>query len=261
MSKKITNVFKEIVDFDNLYKAYKKALKGKNRYNKDSIEFQQNETENLLELQKSLINKTYKFDKYTKFYIYEPKERLIHAPSFKDKIVQLALNNVLKQYYNKTFIYDSYGSIDNKGTHKCVDKIQHNLRQAKWEYGDTAYIVKFDIKKFFYSIDRNILKEIYKKKIKDKETLELLFKIIDSSEQIDEKGLPLGNTISQLSANVYLNELDQYAKRTLRLKYYVRYMDDVIIVIKDKEYANRVKQKLIDFVKENLNIEANLNKT
>lgn len=261
MSKKIENVYHEIIDFDNLYKAYKKALKGKNKYTKEALIFQEDETLNLLKLQKELKDKTYEFGTYTQFYIYEPKERLIHAPSFKDKIVQLALNNVLKEYYNKTFIYDSYGSIDNKGTHRCVDKIQHNLRQAKWEYGDKAYIVKFDIKKFFYSIDRDILKKIYKKKIKDKDTLDLLFKIVDSANQIDEKGLPLGNTISQLSANVYLNELDQYAKRVLRLKYYVRYMDDVIVVVEDKEKANEIKDKLVHFVERNLNIKANLDKT
>lgn len=261
MSKKIEEVYDEVVDFENLYKSYKKALKGKNRYTAEAIEFQQDETYNLYKLQDSLMDHSYTFDKYTKFTIYEPKERVIHAPSFKDKMVQLALNNILKTYYNKTFITDSYGSIDNKGTHRCVDKIQHNLRKAKWEYGDTAYIVKFDIKKFFYSIDRDILKDIYKKKIKDKDVLILLFKIIDSAEQIDEKGLPLGNTISQLSANVYLNELDQYAKRQLRIKYYVRYMDDVIAVVENKEKANEVKHKLVNFVKENLNIEANLNKT
>lgn len=261
MSKKIEEVYDEVVDFENLYKAYKKALKGKNRYTTEAIEFQEDETYNLYELQDSLMNHSYTFDKYTKFTIYEPKERVIHAPSFKDKVVQLALNNILKTYYNKTFITDSYGSIDNKGTHRCVDKIQHNLRKAKWEYGDSAYIVKFDIKKFFYSIDRNILKNIYKKKIKDKNILILLFKIIDSADQIDEKGLPLGNTISQLSANVYLNELDQYAKRILRIKYYVRYMDDVIAVVENKEKANEVKDKLVNFVKENLNIEANLDKT
>lgn len=261
MSKKIENVYHEVIDFENLYKAYKKALKSKNKYTKEALTFQEDETLNLLKLQKELKDKTYEFGTYTQFYIYEPKERLIHAPSFKDKIVQLALNNVLKEYYNKTFIYDSYGSIDNKGTHRCVDKIQHNLRQAKWEYGDKAYVVKFDIKKFFYSIDRDILKKIYKKKIKDKDTLDLLFKIVDSSNQIDEKGLPLGNTISQLSANVYLNELDQYAKRKLRLKYYVRYMDDVIAVVENKQIANEVKDKLIAFVDNNLNIKANLDKT
>lgn len=261
MSKKIENVYHKVIEFDNLYQSYKKALKGKNKYTKEALIFQEDETINLLKLQKELKNKTYKFGNYTSFYVYEPKKRLIHAPSFRDKIVQLALNNILKEYYNKTFIYDSYGSIDNKGTHRCVDKIQHNLRQGKWEYGEQAYIVKFDVKKFFYSIDRDKLKNIYKKKIKDKDTLDLLFEIIDSANQIDEKGLPLGNTISQLSANVYLNELDQYAKRKLGLKYYVRYMDDVIVVVKDKQKANEVKDKLINFVEENLNIKANLDKT
>lgn len=261
MSKKFNNLFNEIVDEKNLYEAYKSVRRGSNKYHIEAIEFSKNETYNLNKLRESLINKTYAYSDYSKFYVYEPKERLIYAPCFVDKIVQIATNTVLKKIYNNCFIYDSYGSIDNKGTHKCVDKISSNLRKGKYLYGNNAYILKLDIKKFFYSIDRDVLKRIYRKKIKCKDTLWLLDLIIDSAEQIDKLGLPLGNTLSQLSANVYLNELDQYVKRKLKVKFYVRYMDDMILVLENKDKAKEIKGKINEFLSKNLHMELNLKKS
>ncbi len=254
-------IFNRIVEEDNLYKAYRKALKGKNKYTNEAIWFSRDETYNLNELRQSLIDETYQFDGYMRFKVYEPKERIIDAPHFKDKIVQLAINSVLKEIYNPCFIYDSYASIDNKGTHKCVDRIQHFMRKAKWQYGDDAYIVKLDVRKFFYSIDREILKSFLPKKIKCKKTLRLLYHIIDSAEAIDELGLPLGNTLSQICANIYLNKLDQYCKRKLSLKYVVRYMDDVIIVVENKERAREIQSLACSFIKQELNLQHNTDKT
>lgn len=258
---KYTNLFDKVVDMKNIYDAYKQVMKGNNKYCDDAIKFYRDETYNLHSLRNILIKNEYSFGNYTKFYVYEPKERLIYAPTFIDKVVQIALHNILKQIYFKCFIHDSYGSIDNKGTHKCVDRIQHFMRKAKWLWGNDAYIISLDIKKFFYSIDRNILKNIYKKKIGCKRTLDLLFNIIDSANQIDELGLPLGNTMSQLSSNVYMNELDQYAKRKLGLKFYVRYMDDIVVVVKNKEEAKKIKCMLEDFIENKLNLEINKDKT
>lgn len=261
MSKKITDVFDKIVDFDNLMDAYRKVRQGANKYTKDALEFDKNFGKNIKALRESLIDGTYEFGKYKAFHVYDPKTRLIHAPIFVDKVVQIAINNVLKEDYNKTFIYDSYGSIDDKGTYRCVDKIQQNLRSAKYKYGDSAYTLKVDVKKFFYSIDRDILKKIYSKKLKDERAKNLLFKVIDSAGQIDSKGLPLGNTISQLSANVYMNEADQYIKRVLKVKYYVRYMDDMIIVAENKRQANFLKAEISKFLKDKLNLSVNVHKT
>lgn len=256
-----TTLFDKIVDKDNIYKAYKKVLKGKNKYSTEAIEFVIDETYNLKTLRQSLIDETYRFDGYIRFMVYEPKERIIDAPHFKDKIVQLAVNKVLKEVYQPCFIYDSYASLDEKGTHKCVDRIQYFMREAKQQYGESAYIVKMDIKKFFYSIDREILKNFFSKKIKCKKTLRLLYHIIDSAKLINDKGLPLGNTLSQISANIYLNKLDQFCKRKLSLKYMVRYMDDVIIIVENKEKAQEVKELICDFVKQKLNLEHNKDKT
>lgn len=254
-------MFTRIVAKENIHKAYRKALKGKGKYNPEAIEFARDETLNLRQLRQSLIDETYCFDGYIRFPVFEPKERIVDAPHFKDKVVQLAINNVLKEVYNPTFIYDSYACIDGKGTHKCVDRIQHFIRKAKWQYGEEACIIKIDIKKFFYSIDREILKRILPKKIKCKKTLRLIFKIIDSARVISPKGLPLGNTLSQLCANITMNKADQFIKRKLRVRYCIRYMDDVILIVENKEKARLVLRKTEEYIKHNLHLDLHDKKT
>lgn len=258
---KNNNLFKQITDKNNMYDAYKKSRKGNGKYKVQAMKFAANETYNLNKLRNSLIDGSYRFSGYIRFKVYEPKERVIHAPTYKDKIVQLSINNILKQIYNPCFIYDSYACIDDKGTHECVDRISHFMRKAKWEYGDNAYIIKMDIKKFFYSINRDILKKLYRKKIKCKRTLELIYKIIDSADSISELGLPLGNTLSQISANLYMNVIDQYAKRTLSLKYYVRYADDIVIIVKDKQKAQETLDNLKNAINSKLELQLNKRKT
>lgn len=259
--KKCIGLFERIVDKDNIYKSYRKSLKGKNKYSNEAMIFSSDETYSLNKLRQSLIGETYQFDDYITFKVYEPKERVVDAPHFKDKIVQLALNNALKGVYYPSFIYDNYACIDNKGTHKCVERIQYFLKKAKWEYGDDAYIIKIDIKKFFYTIDREILKDILKKRIYCEKTLKLLYKIIDSAKLLGDLGLPLGNTLSQLCANIYMNEFDQYCKRKLSLHYYIRYVDDAIVIAKDKNEAKRILELMTVFLKEKLNLDINTDKT
>lgn len=216
---------------------------------------------NLLLLKAEIKNGTYRFSGYINFTVPLPKERIINAPHYRDKVIQLAINNVLKQIYQPKFIYDTYACLDDKGTHRCVKRIQHFMRKAKWEYGDSATIVKIDVEKFFYSIVREILKELIAQTIKDKETLDLIYLIIDSADEIDILGMPLGNTISQLCANIYLNIVDQYAKRNLGLKYYVRYMDDIIIIVENKERAKEVLELIRKQVETKLGLKLNDNKS
>lgn len=245
-----------------LEQALKKVNKTKNRLTLEAGEFNENKVISTLNLLEEIANKTYEVGEYKEFKIYEPKERIIYAPTFRDKVVQIWLNNILKYEYRfKYFIKDSYGSIDARGTHKCADKIQENMKIAQATLGTQARILKLDVKKFFYSIDREILKQIYKKQISDPNILWLLNKIIDSANQIDEKGLPLGNTISQLSANVYMNELDQFIKRTLRVKYYVRYMDDMILILENTERAREVKEQVENYLNQKLHLELNQDKS
>lgn len=254
-------LFEDITSFNNLERAYKKSQKGKEKYKRESLEFSRDETFNLLQIRESLLNDSYKFGGYIHFTVHEPKERVIDAPHLQDKIVQLAINEKIKQIYNPCFIYDSYACIDGKGTHKCVKRISKFIKQAKWRYGESAYIVKLDIKKFFYTIDRSILKEILAKKISCKDSLNLIYKIINSADEISEKGLPLGNTLSQICANIYMNELDQYCKRKLGIKYYVRYADDVILVLENKDEALEKLGIIKKFLSEKLNLETNVKKT
>lgn len=254
-------LFTRIVDEDNFYKAYRTCLKGKSKYKAEAMRFAIDEVYNLQRLRQSLIDETYQFGGYISFQVFEPKERTVDAPHFKDKIVQLAINNVLKEVFIPRFIRDSYACMDGRGTHKCAARISHFLRKAKWEYGDRAYIIKGDVSKFFYTIDREVLKKLLARKIKCMKTLRLLFKIIDSADVLDPRGLPLGNTISQLSANIYLNELDQFCKRKLSLKYYIRYMDDFIIIARSKDEANRTLKLIYEFMEAKLHLNLNRDKT
>lgn len=255
------SLFSKITAIDNFEKSYNQTIKGQSKYKKEALIFNKNAVYNLERLRQQVINGKYQFSGYTRFTVYEPQKRIIDAPGLKDKIVQIAINNMLKEVYYPCFIYSSYACIDDKGTHKCVDRIQHYTRKAKWEYGDDAFFINIDIKKFFYSIDRKILKSLLKKKIKCQKTLSLIYKIIDSADSISLKGMPLGNTLSQICANIYMNELDQFAKRKLSLKYYVRYADDVVIIVKNRKTAKEIKNKLTDFVNKKLNLKANKKKT
>lgn len=256
-----TNLFDKIVDKENIYKAYEKSMEGDGKYNPEAMIFALDEVYNLNQLKLSLIDGTYEFSGYIRFPVFEPKERIVDAPHFQDKIVQSAVNNVLKQIYNKSFIYDSYACIDDKGTHKCAKRIQKLMKKAKWEYGENTTIIKGDFAKFFYSIDRDILKKIIIKKIRCERTLWLLFLIIDSADIIDLLGLPLGNTLSQICANILLNEFDNYCKRKLSLKYYVRYMDDFFIFTKDKVIAKEILDSITAYAKDSLHLKLNEDKT
>ena len=240
-------LFDRILKMDNLESAFKQTQKGKGKYDADSMKF--------------YSNLTYNLQDYINFKVYEPKEREINAPHFEDKLVQLAINNLLKDLIQPKFVYDSYACIEGKGTHKCVERISYFLRKASWQYGDTATIIKIDIKKFFYSINRDILKTHLPKIIKCKRTLNLIFKIIDSADMIDLVGLPLGNTLSQICANIYMNILDQYCTRVLRIKYYVRYADDIVIVVENIEKAKEVLDNIRNFIETVLDLKTNINKT
>lgn len=216
MTKKYDDLYEKIIDFDNLLFAYKQTTKGERKFRKDAILFSVVEDVNLVNLWKELKTGRYRVGEYIRFKVYEPKERLVSAPRIRDKIVQFATHTVIKDVYANVFINDSYACLEDRGTHKAVDKVQKYMRIAEREWGG-GWIVKFDISKFFYTIDREILKQILRKKITCKKTLWLLDLIIDSSPEGDV-GIPLGNVTSQDFANIYLNELDQFVKRYCDIK-------------------------------------------
>ena len=239
--------FQKICNIDNLYIAYKKSK------HKD-LEFQSNISERLQELKHKLETKTYEISPYHEFTVYEPKERLIKACSFQDKIVQHSIcDNVLLPSLKTEFIQTNYAGQIGKGTHYGLNCLKAQMYLAFIKYGHNCWIVKADISKFFYNINHDILKDIVKHFVKDDDVYWLCEKFIDSTES---KGLPLGNQISQAFALLYLSGLDHFITGELGVKYYGRYMDDFYLIVKNRDYAKYCLNAIYKFI-ENLDLELN----
>lgn len=221
-----------------------KARKGKLRSIGVRIH-DRNRDANIQVLHEALINKTFKTSKYHTFYIYEPKEREIYQlPYYPDRIVHHAIMNILEPIWMSVFTADTYSCIKGRGIHAIVRKLKSTLKDKE----NTIYCLKLDIRKFYPSIDHDVLKEIIRRKIKDDDLLELLDAIIDSAG-----GVPIGNYLSQYFANLYLAYFDHWIKETKRVKYYYRYADDIIILNASKEQLhdlfNAIKEYLHDKLK------------
>lgn len=255
----MSNLFKQIIDKNNAEDAYRECMKGKCKFKADSIRFDRDKTANVNLLLDELERGAYQPGSYFEFRVYEPKERIVLAPKFRDKLVQRMVYNLIKEEYKPVFISDSYACIEDKGTHKASAKTAHVMRKAKWMYGPETFVIKLDISKFFYSVDKSIMKSLLRKTIKCHQTLGLLDRIIDSSP--GGVGLPLGNITSHTFANIYLNELDQFCKRCLGLKFYVRYMDDICAVVPDRETARLVLERMVGFLNGRLLLNINPKKT
>lgn len=236
-------LYGQITSFGNLFLASRKARKGK-RFKKSAALFEEQLENELLLLQKELIAKTYQPGNYKSFFIFEPKKRMISAAPYRDRVVHHALCNIIEPVFEKSFIFDSYANRKNKGTHRAILRYQHFARKYK-------YVLKADIKKYFPSIDFEILKKVIRRKISCSDTLRLIDMIIDNSNSQEpvfevfpgddlftplerKKGIPIGNLTSQFFANIYLNPFDHYIKETLGCKAYIRYVDDFVIFGNDK---------------------------
>lgn len=246
------NLYGMICDFDNLLAAYYKALRG-HRYARDVLRFSANLEEELITLHNELIWERYQTSEYHTFFVFEPKRRLISALPFRDRVVHHAICNIIEPLFEKKFIKDSYGCRTNKGTHAGSDRLVEFLRKAQRNWPQ-VYCMKLDIAKFFLSIDREIAKRIIRRTIRCRKTLRLLDGIIDSGPGT---GLPIGNLTSQLLANVYLDQLDHFCKEVLRLKYYVRYMDDVVVLHHDKRHLRGCMERIRQFVQSELHLHLN----
>lgn len=251
MPKTIRNKYDKAVSFEKLLEAHKKARCGK-REKKKVIEFELELESELIELERELKTGTYKHGGYYKFKIYEPKERIIMASSYKDRVVhQWYVENFIKPYFIPQFIGTTYASIEGRGMHKASKDVQIAMKKLK-NVNTDYYILKMDVTKYFQNIDKQILWKILRRKIRDKKLLWLTREILLSTKGM--KGLPLGNYTSQMFANIYLNEVDQYAKQNLKCKYYFRYMDDIVILCENKEQANDRLKKISNYLKENLEL-------
>lgn len=254
MPKTIRNVYDKEVSFEKLLEAHRKARRGK-REKRNVILLELVLEEQLLQLEKDLKNCTYKHGKYTKFKIYQPKERIIMASEYLDRIVhQWYVQNFIKPYFVPQFINTTYACIEGRGMHKASKDVQKAMKCAKTKWKN-YYILKMDITKYFHNIDKRILWDVLKRKIKDKKLLWLTREILLSTEGM--LGLPLGNYTSQMFANIYLNELDQYAKHKLKCKYYYRYMDDMVILCENKEKAQKILSSITIFLENNLKLTLN----
>lgn len=239
--KRINNLFDKIVDIDNLYLADKRARRNKN-HRTDIIQFDLNKDVLLQELRSALIENRYVTSQYETFIIREPKERLIFKlPYYPDRIVHHAIMNIMEPIWLSIFVKNTYSCIKNRGIHKALKDVKQALKDEE----NTVYCLKLDIQKFYPSIDHDILKNIIRKKLKDKKLLQLLDSIIDSAE-----GVPIGNYLSQFFANLYLSYFDHWLKEIEGVTYYFRYADDIVILHKDKKYLwelfEKMKHKLSD---------------
>jgi len=243
--KRIGFLFEQVSAFSNLLFASQKALKASGG-SPEGQAFLYNLENELLNLKREMQNGSYKPGPYRYFNISDPKDRIISVAPFRDRVVHHALVNVLEPIYAKVFIFDSYATRKNKGTHKAIFRAQQFLRKNKW-------FLKTDVQKYFDSIDRSVLKQILQRKIKDKRLLNILHLIIDNGGQ-GNTGLPIGNLTSQFFANVYLDQLDHYLKDQQGLKYYIRYMDDMVVFSESKEKLKAVKKEISLFLNERLNL-------
>ena len=258
MAHTYNNLFEQIYSFQNLFNAYLKARKNK-RYKEDVLLFTANLEENLIQLQNELIYKTYEPGSYREFYVYDPKTRLVMAAPFKDRVLHHALCNIIEPIYERRFIYHSYACRQNRGTHAGVACTERFMRKAMRKY-EAVYCFKADVRKYFQSINHNVLRAIIRRKISCKDTLWLIDKIISSTVQdgeINPIGLPVGNLTSQLFANVYLNELDYYMKHTKHNEFYVRYMDDFLVLHHDKRYLQALWSDTAAFLHDSLALQLN----
>lgn len=257
MPKKIKNEFYKKLTFDKMLEAHKRAKKHKG-YKDEVIKFEFNLENNLINLINNLKNKTYKMGNYFTFKVYEPKERDIQALPYRDRVVhQWYIEEFIKPFIVPKFINTSFACLENKGTHRAVNEVQHQMQIMKRNHHD-FWILKCDIKKFFYNIQPYILFNILKKYISDKDLLFLTQTLIfNGSIDSSKVGIPIGNYTSQFFANIYMNELDQYVKRVLKIKYYCRYMDDFILLLNTKNDCIKYKKLIESFLLNNLKLELN----
>lgn len=237
------NIFEKIVSLENLFSAWREFIKGKsNKIDLQNFEF--NLEDNLFDLHQELKDRTYQHFHYTAFNVCDPKLRRIHKACVRDRVLHHAVFRILYPIFDKSFIFDSYSCRIGKGSYKAIDQLETFCRKLSKNNFENIFALKCDVRKFFDSINQEILLDLIKLKINDKNAILLIEKIVKSFPS----GLPLGNVTSQLFANIYLNELDQFIKHRLKIKYYLRYCDDFIILGKDKDSLEKLIYQISAFL-------------
>jgi len=250
--KTYNQLYSKIISFENLILAYKKARKGKTKKNYVR-EFEENLAYNIKTLYEELKDQNYKPKPLKNFVLRDPKTRRISVSNFRDRIVHHALCNIIEPIFDKTFIYDSCANRKRKGTLFALNRFEKFQRKVTHNLSKEGFYLKADIKHYFQNVNRDILIKIISRKIKDERVLNLIKLILDNFDS--ERGMPLGNLTSQFFANVYLNELDFFVKHRLKTKYYLRYVDDFVILNSSKEQLEIWKEYIDTFLKEKLILE------
>jgi retron-type reverse transcriptase len=241
---------------DNLLVSWKEFLHGK-RKRKDVIAFSLHFMDNVLALHKDLRDKSYQHGVYEHFKINDPKPRDIHKASVRDRLVHHAVYRILYPYFDRQFIHDSYSCRLEKGTHRALNRFRKFANKVSRNHHRTVWVLKCDIRKFFANIDHAILKDTLKRHIPDDNINWLLAQLIDNFNTVEriDVGLPLGNLTSQLFVNVYMNEFDQFVKRRLKVKYYLRYADDFVVLHENKAYVQNLIPHISDFLQSKLKLQ------
>lgn len=246
---------------ENLLDAWKEFLKGK-RAKEDVQRFQYQLSDNILALYTDLKNKTYVHGGYHAFNISDPKPRNIHKASVRDRLLHHAIYRQLYPFFDDKLIHDSYSCRKWKGTHKAMQRFKSFANKVSKNNTRTLWMLKCDIRKFFASVDHKILISILESHIDNAEVIDLIKRVVVSFQSTEKgKGLPLGNLTSQLLVNIYMNEFDQFVKHELKVKYYIRYADDFILMHEDKDVLLNVLPRMWIFLKEKLKLEIHPNKT
>ena len=269
--KSYKNLYENIFSHETLFLAYKKARKGKTLKNY-VIEFEKDLNKNLMDLHNELKNQTYKPKPLETFILRDPKTRTISKSDFRDRIIHHAIVNILEPIFEKIFIYDSCANRKGKGNLFALKrfnifkrKVSENGKIILNKFNDNNYVygycLKCDIKHYFQEVNHEILIKIIKKKIADEKVIWLIERILNNYSNKRGSGMPLGNLTSQFFANIYLNELDYFIKHKLKAKYYLRYVDDFVILHEFKEQLEKWKEQIQTFLEENLKIELHKDKS
>lgn len=247
--KRLCHIYNDIISLENLLVSWQEFLPGK-RKRKDVAEFAIHFMDNITVLHEELVARIYKHGEYEAFKINDPKPRDIHKASVRDRLLHHAIYRILYPYFDQKFIFDSYSCRNNKSTYRAINRLNDFCRKVSKNNTRTCWILKCDIRKFFANIDHGILKMILRKFIGDEDVLLLLEDIIESFPA----GLPLGNLTSQLLVNIYMNEFDHFVKRRLKVKYYIRYADDFVIISEYKNYLEKLITEISEFLKSKLGL-------
>lgn len=252
------NLFNQIINSENLFRSWDEFKRGKGK-KADVLEFEKDLEKHVFQLHRDLRSKTYRHGNYVGFRICDPKLRNIHKATVRDRVLHHAIFNILNRVFEPTFIPTSFSCRIGKGTHKGVQSVSNMLRKESANNTKHCYALKCDIKKFFDSVDHTVLRDILKKKIADPDTLWLLEEVIEGfvsecSDLFTRKGIPIGNLTSQLLANVYMNEFDQFIKKEMGVTHYARYTDDFVIVSNDKVYLQSLVPRIEKFLHDRLTL-------